>query len=183
MRLWGRDLIQGVRTLIRRDSRHLGLSLCVCLRRRTRQEGVRQQARKTSPESDHSIVWSRTSGLQNWENKCLFLKAPSLWYFVMAAQADKHSNAFNSHYSLLFENINYNAYFGSTTPMDADCLRIWPLVASPSRYHISNSSQKWSKVKMGKLPKACLWNLPEPLCHSQLQAEEPISSPKHMPPH
>ena len=118
-----------------------------------------------------------------WENNCLFLKAPSLWYFVMAAQADKHSNAFNSHYSLLFENINYNAYFGSTTPMAADCLRIWPLGASPSRYRISNSSQKWSKVKMGKLPKACLWNLPEPLCHSQLQAEEPISSPKHMPPH
>lgn len=50
---------------------------------------VRAQAQARKRALTRTWIWSWSSSRQNWDNKCLLFKPPSLRYFIMATCADK----------------------------------------------------------------------------------------------
>ena len=90
---------------IRRNATVFTLSLSLCLFLslsfsvsltamwgHSRKTSIYDPGMELSPESNHAAILIRTASLKKqWENKFLFLKSPILWYFVLAAWADKYS--------------------------------------------------------------------------------------------
>ena len=189
-----------VSALIRRDTRELALSLSVSLSVSVSLSlshwGHSKKVPICKPGRPHQNLtilasWSWISSLQNCEkiNVCCWSHPV---YGIWSWQPKQTNTVLllTPSINIFLKKINYNSYFWRTTPKAVDCLRTWSLGANPSGYHISKSSQKSSKVKIGMLPKGqhahkkqahgIFQNLRST---SQLQAEEPTSSQRHMPPH
>ena len=74
----------------------LSLSLFLCLSHchvRTQQEDIHLWSRNGALTRIQPCCHSDSDcqSQEQWENKFLFLKSPILWYFVLAASADKYS--------------------------------------------------------------------------------------------
>lgn len=80
---WGHKVIS---VLIRRDTREF-VFFPAC-EDYSKKAAICKPGRELSPETEPARPWSWTSSFQNWENKFLLLKLPSLQYFARAAQVD-----------------------------------------------------------------------------------------------